>query len=127
MIDMVTRHWPFGFLILVGITNIVLNSWVNRAASKADTYGAALLSKDFGIAFLVGTLSILCLLLAYKHWSNLGSGLLLMGATSIVGGTLWGVLGKGNKLTISEWGLFCCIAVFYLYRGFSPLIGKLSR
>lgn len=102
IINWLGQHWPFAFVVLVGIINIVLNSWVKRAADAAPSYSLSIFSKDFGIAFSIGICSILCLLLVYKHQISLGRGLLLMGATSILGGVLWAVLFKGYRPIISE-------------------------
>jgi hypothetical protein len=115
----IARCWYFGFAVLVGVINVALNSWVKRASDSCPTYRTALLSWEFGVAFLIGVCSILSLLAAYKQGKlNLGSGILVMGATSIIGGTLWGVLVHGNRLRPEEWGILSCLVVFYLYRAF---------
>ena len=111
---MSNRIIALGFVIFVGILNIALNSWVKKAAEASSSFTEALLSHSFIIAFVIGLCSILCLLAVYSSKISLSSGILFMGATSIVGGSLYGVLVRGEKLPILEWIILVLIAVFYV-------------
>ena len=77
-------------ILFVPLLNIGLNTLAQRAALLGDDFGKVFLSSTFGLAFTVGTASLLSLVLLYRTGIPLGRGILLMGAVSTVGGAIWG-------------------------------------
>ena len=104
-------------VIATGISNIVLNVWVRAAAQKpvGARYFDSLLSREFLVAFVVGLGSVLCLLLVHRSPLNFPQAIALMGAVSIVGGSIYGCL-RGERLQPLEVTLVVVIAVLFLYR-----------
>ena len=102
------------FGIFIGVVNIVLNKRV-VVAGKLGTFKEAFFSIEFLIAFLVGTISILGLLFFYSTLKqNMAQGLILMGATSIIGGAFYGIIFDKNSLSTMEWGMLIILCLFYL-------------
>lgn len=98
------------FIFAVPLLNIVLGTLARSAGTAPISYWSALRSPAFAAAFAVGTISLLCLVALYKEGVPLYQGFLLMGALSIIGGTLWGVILAAATPTISEWMLLALIA-----------------
>jgi len=103
-------------VVCVAMANVGMNILVRRAAVQSETYGRALTSGSFALALLVGTCSILTLLLVYRLNVNRSQGILLMGAMSIVGGSLIGVSFFGNRLHQAEWLLLAAITLLFAVR-----------
>ena len=75
-------------------------------------------STAFLLAFLVGTISLLSIFSLYSLKIELGRAILLMGAASIVGGSLIAVIFFNTTLTSSEYAILALISVLYEYRMF---------
>ncbi|HEY2091318.1 MAG TPA: hypothetical protein VGJ81_05485 [Thermoanaerobaculia bacterium] len=103
-------------VLAVAAANIGLNFFVRRAAAGTRTYSEALFSGRFATALCIGSASILLLLLVYRFDVNLAQGILLMGAASIVGGSLISVWLFGNKLRSEEWVLLLAIGALFAFR-----------
>lgn len=102
--------------IFLGVINIALNTTVYKAVQEASTFAQAIMSPMFWLAFVIGTISLMCMLGMYLTNYSLARGVLIAGATSILLGTLWGLfLGKSN-LSMLEWLLWGGIAAFYVAR-----------
>lgn len=99
--------------VFLGITNVVLNFAALNAAKKADSLSDALGSLGFIPVFILGCVSLLCMMWMYFSGAPLARGLLIAGATSILFGTVVSVIAYGTKLTTAEWALLAAIAVFY--------------
>ncbi len=112
-------------VVLTGLINVALNVLVRNAAvaHQGRTYVDMLKSQAFGLAFLVGISSLLCLAAVHRSELNLAQAIALMGSVSIVGGSLYGIA-RGNTMSPVEWILVALIAVLFLYRWFAPLIGQ---
>ena len=106
------------FILIVGVANIALNIFVNKAATLHETYFVALKSTTFFIAFLIGAFAVLSMLYLYNSKIDLGRAILLMGATSIIGGSLYGVFCMGNKFDLIEIIILFVIGSLYFYRLF---------
>ncbi len=106
------------FIIIVGVANIALNIFISKAATLHTSYFEAMKSTTFMIAFLIGTFSILSMLYLYYSKVDLGRAILLMGATSIIGGSLYGILFHGNKFDWAEIVILVFIGSLYSYRLF---------
>jgi len=103
-------------IIVVPILNIGLNFGLKITAQKPGSYIQALSSKNFFYSFAVGVASVLCILALYKTCVPLSRGILLMGAISILGGSLFGVYFRKETLTEVEWIIFVLIAAMLIYR-----------
>ena len=104
-------------IIIVSILNIAFNIWLQKAAKYSNfNFMDGLLSYNFMVAMLIGTLSALTLLLLYSNRVQLASGVLLMGAISILGGSLFGVLYFNNKLHVTEWAIFFVLSILLIFR-----------
>lgn len=132
------RSVGYVFVVLVGVINILLNTFALKSAMAAQNnlavalpdrhgfamrYKAAVLSRPFKVAFLVGLCSLFGLVAVYVSGIPLARGILLMGATSIVGGALFGARYQGVRLAPVEWCLLFAIAVFYGWRFMAGLLG----
>lgn len=107
---------PILFVLCVAFANIGLNIFTRKAATSTASYSRALTSTDFLIALIIGTCSALSLLAVYRSDLNLSQGILLMGAISIVGGSLIGVFVFGNRLQMGEWFLLAAVIILFGYR-----------
>ena len=100
--------------------NIALNYFTSRTASEAASLFEIFKTGGFWIAFAVGTTSLILMCTLYylgrENSFGMANGILLMGAISIVGGSLYGYLGRGNHLHWSEWALLIVIACFITVR-----------
>jgi hypothetical protein len=107
----------FLFIICVAIANIALNYAVRAAAQKSGfVYFRALLSYSFIWAFLLGTMSLLLLLRVYSSGIPLAGGIAMMGAISIVGGSLWARVSNNSQLDIAEWLIIGLPLALFVYR-----------
>lgn len=104
-------------VIVTGLLNIALNISVRAAGQKSGAvhFLDSLFSREFLIALLVGTASVLCLLLVHRSQLNLPQAIALMGAVSIVGGSFYGFL-RGQALRPIEVILVVVIAVLFFVR-----------
>ena len=110
----------------VSIGSIGLNILLKKTADKADSFINAVLSQDFAVSFLVGTCTALLMLAVYLTTIELARAVLLMGALSILGGTMIGVVVFNNRLDAVEWGIFGILVSLYayrLYKGFENASG----
>lgn len=107
----------FLLVVVTGLLNIALNVAVRAAGKKSGSirFLDSLFSREFGIALAVGTASVLCLLLVHRSELNLPQAIALMGAVSIVGGSLFGLL-RGQTLRPIEVVLVVVIAVLFVIR-----------
>jgi len=106
----------------VGVINIAFNFQAQRAASHADSWLSGILSWEFFLLFVIGCSSLLSLYSLYAQTVPLARGILLMGAISILGGTIFGVVVRGNRLDPIEWGLVATIFILFFYRFARSLI-----
>jgi hypothetical protein len=111
--------WAICFAVLVGALNIAFNRQTRESAVAAVARGASwtegLITFDFLAAFLIGCVSLLVLYSLYREGILLARGILLMGAVSIVGGTLYGILVQHNRPSMPEYVLLALMAVFFLF------------
>jgi hypothetical protein len=105
-----------GMASCVAFANILLNLFASKAASEAHTFFAVFRSGSFFIAFFVGITSLLLMCSLYfvgrSNLFGMANGVLLMGAISIVGGTLVGFFFRGSDVHWSEWVLMSLILIF---------------
>ena len=105
--------WPF---LAVAVLNVCLNLLALRVGNRREPFPKNLMSLDFLVTFSVGTCSLVMLVFLYSQSVSLPRGVLLVGAGSIIFGTILGVIAFGAKLSHAEWCLFAAIAIFYGYR-----------
>ena len=100
----------------VAAANILLNTLTSKAAAESETWLNVFLTRWFGLAFVIGIASLLLMSTLYhvgrQSAFGMANGILLMGALSIVGGTLVGYFFKGNTIHWSEWVLLVLILCF---------------
>ncbi len=112
--------YVLGFSILVSVCNIGLNYFASKAAGSAGQWSHAFQTVSFAIAFAVGAMSLACMVTLY-HFAKgnqfgLSSGILTMGTTSIIGGTLFGYFVLKNEVSSIEWILLLLLVVTILLR-----------
>jgi predicted neutral ceramidase superfamily lipid hydrolase len=105
-------------VVCVAVANIVMNILVRRAALESGGYLRGLGSLSFLVALAAGTCSILTLLLVYRLNINLAQGILLMGAASIIGGSIIGFVVFRDRLHPIELTLLIAIAFLFVLRWF---------
>jgi len=98
--------------------NILLNITARRMIASSSNYYAAIFSTKFVICFMVGMVSLLSLIKVYSFGVSISRGILLMGAISILGGSLIGVLLFKQPLTKIEWAIFSLLSILMVYRWF---------
>lgn len=103
-------------VLCVAIANVAMNILVRSAAVQSPSYSRALTSRTFALALVVGTCSVVTLLLVYRLNVNLSQGILLMGAASIVGGSLIGVFVFRTSLHAIEWLLLAVMVLLFVFR-----------
>ncbi len=106
----------FIFIVLVAISNICLNYFVRNSVDNNLTIGRNIISKDFLLAFTVGVISIICLLQVYRSNVNLAQGILLMGAISIIIGSIFSAVYFKQKYTIIEMLILIVLSLLIIYR-----------
>ena len=84
--------------------------------------GGGLWSAQFLILFVLGCASLLLLYTLYCQQVPLARAISFMGAVSIVGGAMFGVFVRGNRLDAIEWCLVLAIALLFLYRLFQSVL-----
>lgn len=108
----------------VSMANIALNYLASKAALESEYWTGMFRTGSFAIAFMVGIASLggMASLYFVGRDSSFGmaNGILLMGAVSIIGGTLVGVFVRGNALHWTEWILMSSIVALI---GIRYLIG----
>ena len=110
--------------VVVGLTNLAFNVQTQRAALNASSWGEGIWSLQFLIPFMVGCASLLFLYTLYRQQVQLAQAISFMGAVSIVGGTIFGVVLRGNRLDIIEWCLVSSIALLFVYRLLKPALTR---
>jgi hypothetical protein len=114
--------WAWMLAITVGLLNIAFNVQAQRTAEYADSWPEGLLSFHFFLLFVIGCVSLLVLYTLYSQQVPLARAVLLMGAISILGGTMFGIIVRGNRLDGIEWCLVVAISLLFCYRLFRSLI-----
>ncbi|MBW1722573.1 MAG: hypothetical protein JRH13_09045 [Deltaproteobacteria bacterium] len=106
-------------IVAVSVLNVTLNLMLKKTAGGGGDLLQVLLSNRFLGCLLIGLLSFACLFALYSTGINLSRGILMMGAISILGGSLYGVVVYRENLHPSEWGIFLLLALLIIYRWFS--------
>lgn len=107
------------FLIFaVSVLNVALNLCLKKTAAVPGGASQVLMSRSFMYSFAVGIFSFLSLLALYSTGVTLSRGILMMGAVSILGGSLYGVFFYHETLHLSEWIIFSLLALLLAYRWF---------
>jgi hypothetical protein len=81
--------WAWILVLSVGALNVAFNFQAERAAQSARSWSDGIVSWQFLKLFLIGCASLVALYSLYLHQVTLARGILLMGATSILGGTIF--------------------------------------
>lgn len=100
-------------ILSVGFLNVLLHAFLDKIGKKNLNLIESLLSLDFAITFIIGVSSVVLMLLVYKSNINLAQGIIIMGATFIIIGTLAGIILKNNTLSFYDWILFGILIIFY--------------
>jgi hypothetical protein len=100
----------------VSICNIALNYFTSRAAFAAEHWSQVFASRHFAMASVVAASSLVLVASLYfvsrGNQFGLANGILVVAATSIIGGTVFGYGFLGNRVHWSEWVLFFLILLF---------------
>jgi hypothetical protein len=115
------------FSICVAICNIALNDFTRRAALSAGKWQSSFATPYFLLAFIIGLASVAFLVSVYfsakGNTFGLANGILLMGMTSVIVGTMYGIV-TGSKLHWSEWAVFVLMLMFSIVRYWNVLSPK---
>ncbi len=106
------KNWAFAMFLVVPFLNVLLNTLTARAAKESTSIWNALASTNFLLTIIVGTASVTSLVVLYRSGIALPRGILMMGAASILGGSIWGMYYSGVRFTGMEWALYAAIAAF---------------
>lgn len=108
----------YGWLAILGValSNIILNVLARCAARSGVEWFRLWSHWPLWGCFLVGLVSLSCLVAVYRSGAALAGGVLWMGALSTLAGSLLGVVALGETLTKGEWALWAGLLVYYLYR-----------
>ena len=105
-------------VLSVGLINVVLNILLSLSAKNGQTAIQSFFSWYFALAFFVGMLSISLIVMVYRSGINLSQGIVLMAATSIIIGTIYGYFVSKNRLSFIEYAIFFVLLVLYIFRWF---------
>ena len=105
-------------IIAVSVLNVALNLCLKKTAALPGGFTQLLLSRPFLGSFAVGMASFLSLFALYSTGITLSRGILMMGAISILGGGLYGVVLYDETLHVSEWIIFSLLTILLAYRWF---------
>jgi multidrug transporter EmrE-like cation transporter len=105
-------------ILFVPVLNIGLNTAVKKTANTSGTFLGAFPSWGLLISYAIAMAIVLCLLGLYASGITLSRAILIMGAVSILGGSLFGVFYYHETLNIVEWMLFAVLSTLLLYRFF---------
>lgn len=108
----------FLLIVAVSVLNVALNLCLKKTAAGTAGFSQALLSGGFIGCFFIGLLSFAGLFALYSTGITLSRGILMMGAISILGGSLYGVVFFQERLQPIEWGIFLLLALLIAYRWF---------
>ena len=103
-------------IITVSVMNVALNLCLKKTAGLAGGFREAVMSGSFIGCFVVGLISFASLFALYSTGITLSRGILMMGAISILGGSLYGVVFYGERLHTSEWIIFALLTLLLAYR-----------
>ena len=110
---MTVATWTLIFA--VGLLNIAFNVNARIAASAANSWYEGLFTFRFFFYFLIGFTSLLALYTLYFQGIALPRAILLMGAISIIGGTVYGLI-KGQRLDNIELSILLALVALFFYR-----------
>jgi len=106
-------------IISVSVMNVALNLCLKKTAGLvAGGFRGAVMSWSFTGCFVIGLISFGSLFALYSTGISLSRGILMMGAISILGGSLYGVVVYGERLHTSEWIIFALLTLLLAYRWF---------
>ncbi len=105
-------------IVAVSVLNVALNLSLKKTAGSVDSLSQTIMSGSFVGCLLIGLLSFSSLFALYATGITLSRGILMMGAVSILGGSLFGVFFYNERLHPSEWLIFCLLALLLAYRWF---------
>jgi len=105
-------------IFFVPVLNIGLNTAVKKTANASGTFLGAFPSWGLLISYAIAMAIVMCLLGLYASGITLSRAILVMGAVSILGGSLFGVFYYHETLNIVEWMLYAVLSTLLLYRFF---------
>ncbi|WP_425254428.1 hypothetical protein ACPJXG_12370 [Janthinobacterium sp. NFX145] len=108
--------WQPALFFLIPILNIILNTLASKTAKESEDFISAMTSPSFFLTILIGTSSVICMITLYRSGIPLPKGILLMGAMSILIGSLWGIWHSKVNFTTVEWLLYASILIFMAMR-----------
>ena len=106
-------------VLSIPVLNIAIHAAIkNVIALSGGSFAESFFSYGFLLAFWLCALLAVCLLALYSSGITLPRAILFMGAISILGGSLFGVVCLGENLTGVEWLLFANLSLLITYRFF---------
>lgn len=108
----------FLLIVAVSVLNVALNLCLKKTTAGAVGIPQAWLSWGFIGCLFIGLLSFSGLFALYSTGITLSRGILMMGAISILGGSLYGVVFFKERLQPVEWGIFLLLTLLIIYRWF---------
>ena len=105
-------------LVSIGAINVLLNYALLKTSKVSPNFICCLMSKEFLVAMTIGIVSTTAIVFVYKTNINLGQGIILMGASSIIIGVFFSTFYLGDKLNNMELLIFFFLLIFYIARFF---------
>ena len=106
-------------VLSIPILNIAIHAAIKNAIAIAGgSFTESFFSYGFCLASSLCAILAVCLLGLYASGITLSRAILFMGAISILGGSLFGVVYLGEHLNTVEWLLFANLSVLMMYRFF---------
>lgn len=103
-------------IFLVAILNVALNIFASRTANQETNLMGTFISMEFLSAYLIGTLSLISLVLVYRQLSNFTSAIILLAAASTIIGSSYGIFIKKQIPDTIEIVLLAALIFIYIYR-----------
>ena len=120
--------WIIVLAFLLACTNVILNLAIALAVSQSPDWVSAFFSRFFYMAVATGICSLLLIVTLYHlaKYVNFGMAniVLMIGAISILGGSIAGVVLRGDVLHWTEWALLMLVTGAMIIRYFFISSGR---
>ncbi len=103
-------------ILIVSVSNILINIFNKRATDFTNSFIESLVSLNFVYAFGFGIISITSMLYLYNQKINLSRGILFMGATSIIIGSVIALIIRKETFSYVEWAMILVLIALYSYK-----------
>lgn len=100
--------------IVVGALNVCMHFFVKKSADSKIPFYKINMDSNFSFAILCGLISVFCIMTIYNSKEvSITQGILVMGASSILIGSLLGLIVQGNKLEHIDILVLVALCIYY--------------